>query len=219
MFCSECGVEASGKFCWKCGAPLHSAEGAAVAAPSPRDWVDEIQYDSLIQHPEVKRILSGTQPAAGTKRLSGEDFLAAFDRLSALPMTTVGKIGQEIGSRLGIGTGKSQTRTFAAGPGKVIVGVLSSLLRRGRTLRSATQYEDGCLLEASLPSDMWSLEGDLAIMVRRQGGGAAVEAVTKIAGQLMDWGKSKKALQELFDDVEQFAGSGGPLGDGAAGRG
>ena len=23
MFCSECGVEATGKFCWSCGKPLH----------------------------------------------------------------------------------------------------------------------------------------------------------------------------------------------------
>ena len=59
MFCSECGKEAAGKFCWNCGAPLHAPSGEAVtvgSVPAPAtalasttasavSWEDDFDYE------------------------------------------------------------------------------------------------------------------------------------------------------------------------------
>ena len=61
---------------------------------------------------------------------------------------------------------------------------------------------DGCVFEAVLPSDPMSLEGDLTVSVRRQGAGTEVAAATKIAGQMFDWGKSRRCLDVFFADLQ-----------------
>jgi hypothetical protein len=72
-------------------------------------------------------------------------------------------------------------------------------------LRSVTQAEDGCLLEAVLPSDLFALEGDLLVSVRRSGGLAEVRASARIGGQIFDWGKINRCLDQLFDDLARDA--------------
>ena len=68
-----------------------------------------------------------------------------------------------------------------------------------------TQAADGCLLEAALPSDLFSLEGDLLVSVRRVRELAEVDATTRIGGQMFDWGKSNRCLDQLFDDLARDA--------------
>jgi hypothetical protein len=209
MFCSECGVEASGNFCWKCGSRLRHQGPIDRDAPAPHedpgDWQREIRYEAIARHPEVRALLA-RQKALGKKYLSGEDFLAAVDKIVNLgiPLTTFAAIAQPLTERLGIGTGKSQTHVFDLPSGRVVVGALCSMARRGQTLVTVEQAADGCTLQAALPSDMWSLRGDLFLTVRRIDSGTRVEAATKIRGQLYDWGKSKSVLHDLFDDIPKL---------------
>jgi hypothetical protein len=209
MFCSQCGAEADGRFCWSCGAPLvrpDAAEPAAPTADTAVDWESEIRYDVITRQPGVRELLA-RQASLAKKRMSGEEFLEAVDGIAKLgvPLATLVEIVQPIYTRLGIGTGKVQTQTFELPPGRVLVGVLCSLARRGQALRSVEQATDGCVLEAALPSDMWSLEGDLVVTIRRaDGGGTRVDAATKVYGQLFDWGKSKGALRDLLRDIPKL---------------
>jgi hypothetical protein len=71
-------------------------------------------------------------------------------------------------------------------------------------LKQVRQGTDGCLFEAELPSDMWSFAGDLFIEVRKEGTGTVAEARTVIKGQLFDWGKSKRCLEELLSDLDRM---------------
>ena len=109
-------------------------------------------------------------------------------------------------SRLGIRTGKSRSAVVAAPVGKGLVAAVCSLARYGRSLKRVHQGEDGCVLEAVLPSDIWSWEGEVVVSVRRDRAGTQVEAATKIQGQLFDWGKSRRCLDQLFEDVESLLG-------------
>lgn len=204
MFCANCGAAAKGIFCSKCGASL--SDEPAPADLVTENWSREIVYEKLIRVPEVRALIS-RQAATARKRLSGEDFLALCDKVVSLgiPLEKIGSVAQSMCAGLGVKTGKEHLDTFSTAIGTVIVAVLCSLAHRGQEVRHVQQFEDGCLFEAALPSDIWSFEGSLFVGVRRGEAGTRVEGATKIEGQLFDWGKSKRCLQALFADIEKFS--------------
>lgn len=200
MFCSNCGAEVSGNFCSKCGAPLNDVSySSAVAA---QDWSQEVRYEKLIRIAEIREMIS-RHASMAKKGLSGEGFLAISDKVIPLgfSLEKLGAVLQPIYAQLGIKTGKEYSETLSSPPGIVIVAALCSLARHGQVMQQVRQFEDGCLLEATLPSDMWSWEGTLYITVRKAGTGTRVDGATKIKGQLFDWGKSRRCLETLFADI------------------
>lgn len=208
MFCSNCGAEASGNFCSRCGAPLSQGPGPAepAAEEASGDWSREVVYERLIRIPEVRERIS-RHAAMASKRMSGQEFLALCEKVvpMGVPLEAIGSLAQPAYARLGIKTGKERSETLPIPPGTAIVGALCSLARRGQELRQVRQLDDGCLLEATLPSDMWSFAGDLLVEVHASGTGARVDAATKIGGQMFDWGKSNRCLNTLFEDVRAMA--------------
>jgi hypothetical protein len=61
------------------------------------------------------------------------------------------------------------------------------------------------VIEASIPSDIFALEGDLLVTVQSDDRITTVDAATKISGQLSDWGKSKRVLKRFFARIREFA--------------
>ncbi len=131
-------------------------------------------------------------------------FLAFSDKVIPLGLSLekLGAVVQPISAQLGVKTGNEYSETLSSPPGTVIISALCSLTRHGQVLQQVRQFEDGCLLEATLPSDMWSFEGALYVSVRKTGAGTRVDGATKIKGQLFDWGKSKRCLETLFADIK-----------------
>jgi hypothetical protein len=209
MFCSRCGSEASGNFCSKCGAalaqppaPASSTAAPGQSAPNADDWENEIRYDVLMQRPEVREMIS-RQAAVAPKRASAEDFLAGADKLikAPVPFGVVTEILLPIYARLGIHTGKARRESVGLPPGRVLVNVIGTLARHGYHPKTVQQANDGCSIEALVPSDLWSSEGSLLVTVQRTANGTEVEAATLINGQLFDWGKSRAILDEFFDEL------------------
>ena len=218
LFCSECGKPARGKFCSDCGAPLATPAAVVerlpgelvpveiVSAELVPDWDREVQYETILKFPGVRDTIE-RHARQSPKRMTGEQFLALADKLVPLGVSYEGlaAVVQPISARLGLKTGKQRAEQVPAPVGRVLVRALCSLARHGQTLRSVTQAADGCLLEAALPSDLLTLEGDLLVSVRRCGSHAEVTGATRIAGQLFDWGKSNRCLDQLFADLAREA--------------
>jgi hypothetical protein len=214
MFCSECGVQAEGKFCWSCGKPLlqgglpsTKADGGVVNAP-PCDWTELTDCQSLIAILEVRERIA-QHAAKAKKRFTGEDFLAVCDKVFApmsggVPLALIAKIAQPIAERLGLKTGKTRSERMVERPGTVIVAVLCSLAQNAQQIREATSATNGCTITASIPSDMWSLNGDLVVTVRAEGKITVVESGLTIPGQMYDWGKCNRVLDRLFDELLQL---------------
>jgi hypothetical protein len=76
------------------------------------------------------------------------------------------------------------------------------LSRRGRPLKEVHQGENGCVIEASLPSGWRSYEGQIVLSIERQNPGTLVDVTAKIPGQKYDWGVSKKCIDEIFEDLD-----------------
>lgn len=203
MFCHQCGAKAHGNFCTACGTRL----GAPEREPEPllQDWSDEIRYEVLLRQPEVRDLIA-RHAAQSKKRVSGEEFLELCDKafipIIGVSVAKIGAIALPLYARLGIKTGKTLQDRFEAPAGKLLVAALCSMARNGQTLQKVEQGEDGCLLNAKLPSDIWSFAGDILLTVERKENGTRVEAATVIKGQLYDWGKSKRILAALFEDLK-----------------
>ena len=167
------------------------------------DWSELIEYEALLRVPEVRMRIA--RSAARAKRsLTGEQFLDLCDKATGgigIPLSTIAHFAQGLHAKLGIKTGKSRSEFLVERPGVVLAAVLCSLASHGREVREVHQLTDGCILKAALPSDVFALEGELVIGVSRQAGGARVEARTEIAGQMFDWGKSTRCLEELFREL------------------
>lgn len=203
MFCHQCDAKVDGDYCSDCGAKQIIAEGGSETLP--QDWADEIRYEVLLQRPDVRELIA--RYASQSKRhMSADDFLELCDKafvpLTGVSLAKIAEIVQPVYAALGIKTGKMRKEIFAKPAGKVLVATICSLARHGQTLDRVEQGQDGCLLKAILPSDIWSFKGDLVITIERQKQGTSVEAVAVIKGQLFDWGKSKRILRELFDDIK-----------------
>jgi len=170
------------------------------------EWEREVHVETILKYPGVRDAIERHAQQA-PKRLSGEQFLMLADKLVPLgiPLEGLVSVVQPLYARLGIKTGKERVRQVAAPVGQVIVRALCSLAQHGQKLRGVTQAVDGCLLEASLPSDVFALEGDLLVGVRRSGSQAEVCGATHIGGQLYDWGKSNRCLDKLFTDLASAA--------------
>jgi hypothetical protein len=202
MFCSECGAKAGGNFCSACGAKLAGPE--LIETVQPIDWSNTIEYETLLKIPEVRQRI-GQAAAQSKRRMTGEQFLDLCDKLTGkaaiIPMASIAHFAQSLHTKLGIKTSKSDSRFIARPAGEVLVALLCSLARHGREVRNAQQTADGCVVTAALPSDLFALEGDLIIAVARRPGGAQVDAHTDIKGQMFDWGKSRRCLEELFAEL------------------
>ncbi len=212
MFCSECGKEATGKFCWNCGSALHAGAAespspatpaAPVAAPSPpaADWQNEVDYETLIRNPAVRDLLAMQKPAA--VRMTGTEFVETFGKILNSPasMVPVMEITREVSGRLGIHTGKSRSESYRLPVGRVIVSALCALAGGGHKVQDVRQASDGCMLICDIPSDMFTLGGQLLVTIHREPDGASVHANTRIEGQLFDWGKSNACLNQLFNRI------------------
>jgi hypothetical protein len=206
MFCSNCGKPASGNFCAYCGHKLNLPVDDEILTVLPADWSHEVRYDILTKIPEVRERL-GRAAAAVRKSLTGEDYAKIFDKVFSpgVPLSKVIEIAQPLYASWGIQTGKTRSGFIPTPTGKVIVDVLCTLARTNRTLKNVRQATDGCVLEASLPSDLMSLEGEIVLSIRRETEGTHIDAATKIPGQLYDWGKSNRCLHKLFDDLGAVA--------------
>jgi hypothetical protein len=208
MFCSECGKPGHGKFCSHCGASLELSESAIDAIPSESviDWDREVRYETILKFPSVRDTIE-RHSRQSPKRMTGEQFLALAEKLVPLgvPLEGLAALVQPLYARLGIKTGKARAQQVQAPAGRVLVRALCSLAHHGQALRGVTQAPDGCLLNATLPSGLFSLEGDLLVSVRRSGLQTEVSGATCIRGQFFDWGKSNRCLDTLFSDLKREA--------------
>ena len=155
-----------------------------------------------MRRPEVREMLA-RQAAVAPKRASAEDFLASADKWlkPQVPLEMISEVLVPLYSRLGVRTGKEHREHLALPPGRVIVNVMAMLARSGFHPKTVQQAQDGCTIEAIVPSDFRSFEGSLVVTVRRDAHGTEVEAAMVIKGQLFDWGKSRAILDEFFADL------------------
>jgi hypothetical protein len=176
---------------------------ASAEAPVPTDWQNDVDYEKLIHTPAVRDLLARQKPEQA--RMTGEEFVGSFEKIIKSPVALVPAmtIMRDIYGRMGIHTGKTREEKYPQPVGRVIVSALCGIAKSGYKVQDVRQASDGCMLICEIPSDMFSLSGQLFITIRRELEGTSVQADTHIEGQLYDWGKSKRALDNLFAEIAE----------------
>jgi hypothetical protein len=201
MYSSQCGAKADGKFCSQFGAPLNDTNRSTDFSV---DWSAITDYEELLLVREVRELIA-RHAAMAKKRMSAEDFLSLCDNLfspfKGVSSKTVVGIAQPLFAKLGVKTGNTRSQVFDRPIGRIIVGALCSLARHGRPITQARPLPDCCALEATLPSDVYSSDATVAINISRIKASILVEATATVPGQIYNWGKSKRCLDDLFADL------------------
>ncbi|RCS49349.1 hypothetical protein DTL42_12515 [Bremerella cremea] len=208
MFCSHCGVKASGNFCFQCGSSLH---GEAEVVTADEDslvsatlaWEFDPSYENVVAVKEVRAVIASHAKQA-CPGLSAEQFFDIVDKVVPVGVSYSGlaAIAQPLWASWGVRTGKERSEVLPVPIGVAIARTMCSLARNKQNLEEVEQHRDGCAIAAELPSSVWAMKGELKVRLVQQEQGTLVTAATNIPGQAFDWGKSVRCLGVLFTDLQ-----------------
>ena len=172
------------------------------------DWRTSVDVQTILANSHVRGLIaevSGNRPSG----MSGEQFLDISDKvfsvigIGGVSTKLIADVAQPLYARIGIKTGKEETRGYQSPTGQTIAATLCSLASRNQTLKDAAQADDGCVLTATVPSSIYAFEGDLVVTIERRDAGAMVTGAVTIPGQAFDWGRSKRVLRDMFKDIDE----------------
>jgi hypothetical protein len=186
---------------------------------APDDWPREVRYAALVTVPDVRATIANCALRA-RPGVSAEQCLAFFDAitptiagalmpgvapaLSTLSLSKLSSVLVPVFAVFGIRASHTRSADLSIPPGLVIATALCSFARYGQTLQGAQQYDDGCLLEATLPSELTAWAGTLYIGISVASAGVThVSGAVTIKGQMFDWGEGVKKLDHLFADLSK----------------
>jgi hypothetical protein len=219
MYCTQCGAQAAPdhKFCSSCGASLAGAASGTVlsapvaAAPTGplEDWRETTNYRVVLGHPEVKALMADASKAAKAGMSSDEFLKLAQPVLNAagaggVSMKLINEIATPIYARMGVKTGKDAKNGYATPFGRVLAAILCSLASRSQTLIAIEEGTDGCVVQAEIPPSLTTWKGKLTLTVERRPEGTLVTSAVVFEGQSSDWGRSKRVLEELHQDILNY---------------
>lgn len=228
MFCTQCGKPAAPEhnFCAGCGARLvrgGAAEAAPVTAvsaapasidPSPpaaplEDWRATTNYRVVLAHPEVKALIADASKASKAGMSADEFMKLAQPVLDAagsggVPMKLIAEIAAPMYAKMGVKTGKDAKNGYATPYGRVLAAILCSLASRNQTLIAIEEGTDGCVVQAEIPSSMTTWKGKMSLTVERKPEGTLVSSAVVFEGQSSDWGRAKRVLDDLHQDILNY---------------
>ena len=212
MFCTQCGKQPRPEhaFCAGCGTSLVRDGQAAAVAPEPMaDWRETHDYRVVLGHPEVKALIADASKASKAGMTADEFLKLASPLLSAAgasPAATrlIADLAPGLYAKIGIKTGKETKNGYATSYGRVIAAILCSLASRNQTLMAVQDGADGCILQADIPSSLTTWKGKMTLTVARKPEGTLVTSAVVFEGQSSDWGRSKRLLDELHQDILDY---------------
>jgi len=155
-----------------------------------KDWSNEINYERLLQFPEVKDLIPKTIPMARSNQLIGE-------RNYMMNKISIG------GGLLPIKYSKTRSQEVLKPCGKVLVSILCYLAQSTTEIVKTQQTIDACILvcKARRKIFLGAWVADLTISVARTGKGSDVKAGITIPGVIYDYGRSEEFLEKLFTAI------------------
>jgi len=224
MFCTQCGRAAQPEhfFCADCGTRLLRAgtppsvdeppefPKMALAVPwTGEDWRETTNYRVVLGHPEVKGLVADAAKASRAS-MSAEEFMNLAQPVldasgsGSVPLKLIAEITTPIYAKMGVKTGKDTKNGYATPYGRALAAILCSLAGRNQTLVAIHEGTDGCVMQAEIPSSLTTGKGKLSLTVERKPEGTLVASAVVFEGQSSDWGRSKRVLDDLHQDILNY---------------
>ncbi|MBS1643916.1 MAG: zinc ribbon domain-containing protein [Bacteroidetes bacterium] len=200
MFCSQCGKEASGNFCAHCGAALQTGTPAHQAT---KPWQEEKTIPELLANSEVRTLVRHFA-AKAKKHLDAGDYFSTIDKIfkpGGISFKAIADVAVPIFGKLGIHTDHALTKVLALSLHEAILRGMCVLAQKGWPIAKIDLAENGIVINATIPSDLFTWTTDLWIHIEGEQQQARISLSTSIKGQLYDWGKSKRAMNRILDEM------------------
>lgn len=200
MFCSQCGKEVSGNFCAHCGASLQMETPSRQAA---KHWQEEATIPGLLANPEVRALVRHFA-AKAQKHLDADDYFSAIDKIfkpGGVSFKALADVAVPIFGKLGIHTDHALTKVLAFSLNEAILRGMCVLAVKGWPVTKIDLAEKGIIIHATIPSDLFTWTTDLLIHIEAEQQQAKLSLRTSIKGQWFDWGKSKRTMNRILDEI------------------
>ncbi|MCA8901679.1 MAG: hypothetical protein KDA53_10550 [Hyphomonas sp.] len=206
MHCTQCGRKFADtdKFCPQCGTARYAGVDASV------DWRASLDAREIMAHPEVRaRIekVTGANPQGMTAEKFYEIarpvmFVTGAGPLP--PMKLLKDVALPLYAKFGVKTQSELTQGYKNTFGETLAAVLCSLASRSQPVEDLADATNGCVITSKMASSIWSWEGKMIVTLESRPEGTLLKGVITVPGQTSDWGKTKRALQALVDDVFKY---------------
>jgi hypothetical protein len=121
-----------------------------------------------------------------------------------VPIKLIAEVAAPLYAKMGVKTGKDAKNGYATSYERVLAAILCSLSSRNQTLVAVHEGTDGCVVQAEIPSSMTTWKGKLLMTLERKAEGTLVSSSVVFEGQSSDWGLSKRALDDLHQDILNY---------------
>jgi pSer/pThr/pTyr-binding forkhead associated (FHA) protein len=162
------------------------------------------------QRPPIREIVSGQAnytPAAGMSEKELADLLAPLAKLSSGNYYIAMKAGEALGKAMGIKSTKQLSKQFPPHYQytSVVLACILALRHLQNEIVSMYDTPRGSVVELKMATDLWSFGGMLTIEFIDEGpSGIVVNGESEIRGQMFDWGKGKRSIEEIFNQTERY---------------
>lgn len=190
-----------------------SQQGYAPPPPPPGQVYQPPRQESQAQAPQrpsIREIVSGQAnytPAAGMSEKELADLLAPLAKLSSGNYYLAMKAGEALGRAMGIKSTKQLQRRFPPHYQytSVVLACILALRHLQNEIVSMYDTPRGSVVELKMAADIWSVGGMLTIeFIDESPSGIVINGESEIRGQMFDWGKGKRSIEEIFNETGQY---------------
>jgi hypothetical protein len=218
MFCTQCGRQfgETDRFCAGCGAPRAGTDAALPSTPSlpeidpALDWRASTVAREIMGHPEVRARI-GQVTGANPQGMTAEQFyeiarpiLMVTGAGPAPPLKLLKDVALPLYAKFGVKSHTECSQGFRNTFGETLAAVLCSLASRSQPVEDIADATNGCVITSKMASSIWSWEGKMVITLETRPEGTLLKGAITVPGQTSDWGKAKRVLQDLIDDVGKY---------------
>ena len=185
------------------GAPESSGDNAGA-------WRTSMHPGEIMEHPEVRARIEKVT-GANPQGMTAETFYEIARPIMFLtgtgpapPLKLIRDVALPIYAKFGVKTQSEISQGFRNSFGETLAAVLCSLASRSQPVEDLAEAANGCVITSKMASSIWSWEGRMVIALETQAEGTLMKASITVPGQTSDWGRTKRALQDLVSDVTRY---------------
>jgi hypothetical protein len=153
----------------------------------------------LFQDPRcIERLNDALQNA--TRPESAEEFLARTSIQTRLGAAAGKKLFKELGIQ-----SRTESAADVSGPyAYVLLALVCGIVQQAMTVTEIDERTEAadCVVVATVPSSALSFTGEFSAHVTQRNPGYHIEASVTFPGQKFAWGRGKRILKTLFQDIE-----------------
>ena len=117
------------------------------------------------------------------------------------------KISQSLGKAMGLKSRQQCVKTHACTYDKAVLSYFMAVKQMELDVQTLYDTNTGSALEAKLQNDVFTFGTRLKLEIIDEASQIRVLATTEVKGQMYDWGKGSRLLNDLCETANQYIGT------------